>query len=342
MLSAAQRHHGVAEKMPIFLFLVCSLLVTGAPMSADVAVYGATGAGCVAAIAASRSGVEQVLLLSVNKHVGGMLTGGLQHTDSANDTVIQGITREFFVRTEQQYPGRPTNASYPPGHSPPGWLFEPHVGEHVLNEMLVEANVTVVRSVVAVTKVVTVAGVVQRVSTEGGDFNAKVWVDASYEGEILERVATMTWGREGIPQYGEHDAGRQKTQSIGASINPWWDSSLPTSQLEAIPHVSTDTPAAVGAEDLWVEPYDFRLCFTNSPGNKVPITKPPSYNSSEFELWRRIYAIKPPTSLASAGLGCLGPIPNNYTDCGTKGCKKCDMLGMNHGTGNTQTSRLVQ
>ena len=61
-----------------------------------------------------------------------MLTGGLQHTDSANGLTVQGITREFFVRTEKQYPGRPTNASYPPGHNPPGWLFESHVGERVL------------------------------------------------------------------------------------------------------------------------------------------------------------------------------------------------------------------
>jgi hypothetical protein len=57
-------------------------------------------------------------------------------------------------------------------------------------------------------------------------------------------------------------------------------------------------------------------------------------------MWRRIYAVDPPKTLSQAGLNCLGPIPNNYTDCGGdgsgsgsgSGCKKCDMLGMNHGT----------
>ena len=47
--------------------------------------------------------------------------------------------------------------------------------------------------------------------------------------------------------------------------------------------------------------------------------------------WSR-YKEKPPANLAKAGLGCLGPIPNNYSDCGEEACVKCDMLGMVHGT----------
>ena len=71
-------------------------------LSAAIVAYGSSGAACIAAIAASRSGAPDVRLLSQTNHIGGMLTGGLQHTDSANDTVVQGITREFFIRTEQQ------------------------------------------------------------------------------------------------------------------------------------------------------------------------------------------------------------------------------------------------
>ena len=73
--------------------------------SFDVLVSGATGAGCVAAIAASRAGASRVLLLSTNTHIGGMLTGGLQHTDSTNASVMGGITREIFIRCERVYPG---------------------------------------------------------------------------------------------------------------------------------------------------------------------------------------------------------------------------------------------
>jgi hypothetical protein len=50
---------------------------------------------------------------------------------------------------------------------------------------------------------------------------------------------------------------------------------------------------------------------------------------------RRLYknGTKAPSSLAAAGLGCLGPVPNNYSDCGEGvKCIKCDMLGMEHAT----------
>ena len=39
---------------------------------ADVVSYGASGAACIAAIAAKRSGASDVLLLSQTAHVGGM------------------------------------------------------------------------------------------------------------------------------------------------------------------------------------------------------------------------------------------------------------------------------
>ena len=41
---------------------------------------------------------------------------------------------------------------------------------------------------------------------------------------------------------------------------------------------------------------------------------------------------KAPADLRAAGLGCLGPVPNNYSDCGAHECVKCDMLGMVHAT----------
>eukprot|EP00937_MAST-01D_sp_MAST-1D-sp2_P007326 g7326.t1 len=307
---------------------------------ADVLVYGATGAGCVAAIAASRSGAGHVVLLSQTGHVGGMLTGGLQHTDSANDTVIQGITREFFVRTEQQYPGRPTDANYPPGHGPPGWLFESHVGERVLQQMLDEANVTVVRNVVNVADVAMDGATMRSLTTEAvslaarGPFAATVFVDGSYEGDLLDRAGcSMTWGREAAAQYGETAAGNGMATAQAAPVSPWVDAAA--TPLVPLPHVSDSPAGVVGSADRWIEPMTFRLCLTNSPGNRLPITKPARYDPAEFEMWRRIYARNPPNTLSKAGLNCLGPIPNNYTDCGAGGCKKCDMLGMNHGTDMT-------
>eukprot|EP01043_Picozoa_sp_COSAG02_P078686 COSAG02_NODE_17840_length_976_cov_3.265678_1_plen_308_part_00 len=76
-------------------------------VSGDVVVYGATAAGCVAAIAASRSGARSVIVANPYNHVGGMTTGGLMHADGGNSTVIHGITREYFERVMSHYPAPP-------------------------------------------------------------------------------------------------------------------------------------------------------------------------------------------------------------------------------------------
>ena len=151
----------------------------------------------------------------------------------------------------------------------------------------------------------------------------------------------MRWGREAFDEYEEPGAGRQAgVPTSGLRLSPYWNSS--DSALQVIPHVSPLIPAPIGGADQWIEVYpapshqaispphrfisqvyDFRLCFTDSPGNQIRITMPDSYNSSEWELWRRIYRLNPPKDLAEAGLSCLGPIPNNYTDCGADRACRC-------------------
>ena len=128
-------------------------------------------------------------------------------------------------------------------------------------------------------------------------------------------------------QYHENGAGRRPVSLAYKTVDPYWaDGSV-------IPHVySEPAPVTLGQADSRIEVYDFRLCVTNSPGNRRPFTKPAGYNASEWEFWRRLYKDHPPATLAKAGLGCLGPIPNNYSDCGEQPCVKCDMLGMEHGT----------
>ena len=300
------------------LWALAALVSTSAAY--DVVVFGATGAGCTAAIAASRTGAT-VQLLSTTGHVGGMLTGGLQNTDMANQSVVQGITGEFFHRLGD---------FYYPGSGKAAWLFESHVGERVMIEMLQAANVSVVREVRGVKAVRRSGTTIQSFETvSGGTFAAAIFIDASYEGELAEHSATMVWGREGIVQYGELHAGRLGAESIGTSVSGYLKEGDPSSGV--LPYLFDGEPVAEGAGDLWVESYDFRLCFTNSPGNQLKFTQPAGYNATQFEYWRRIYRENPPGSLAAAGLHAIGPVPNNYSDCG-RPCKKYDMLGMNHGT----------
>lgn len=56
----------------------------------DVCIYGGTCAGVLAAIQADRMG-QRVVLLEFGKHLGGLSSGGLSHTDGGDAAVCGGI-----------------------------------------------------------------------------------------------------------------------------------------------------------------------------------------------------------------------------------------------------------
>ena len=68
----------------------------------DVIVYGATAGGVMASIAAADEGMT-VLLVEPGKYVGGMVTGGLSHTDYGDRTVIGGLAYEFYKKVGFNY-----------------------------------------------------------------------------------------------------------------------------------------------------------------------------------------------------------------------------------------------
>src|SRR5688500_10389093 len=69
----------------------------------DVLVYGGTPGGIASAIAAAREGCT-VRLIETTKHLGGLTTGGLSHTDvGPKPELIGGIAREFYTRADAHY-----------------------------------------------------------------------------------------------------------------------------------------------------------------------------------------------------------------------------------------------
>src|SRR5579875_2657602 len=97
---------------------------------ADVIVYGGTAAGVVAAVAAAREGAR-VTLLEPGTHLGGMVSGGLSHSDTGRPETIGGVAREFFERVGRRY------------NKTICWDFEPHVAGQVFEQMVAEAKVDV-------------------------------------------------------------------------------------------------------------------------------------------------------------------------------------------------------
>jgi len=64
---------------------------------ADIIVYGGTSAAVTTAVQVSRMG-HSVIIVSPDKHLGGMSSSGLGFTDTGNKEVIGGIAREFYQK----------------------------------------------------------------------------------------------------------------------------------------------------------------------------------------------------------------------------------------------------
>jgi hypothetical protein len=230
----------------------------------DVLVHGATAAGVAAAVAAAGAGAS-VRLVAPETHVGGMVSGGLSWTDVGDARVLGGFARRFYGAVAEHY-GAPLFGVKGP---------EPHVAEQILERFLEQASVEVELGT----------------GTAG---EAAVHVDASYEGDLLARSgARFAVGRESRDLYGERWAGRQPAYRPGrhnfpVRLSPFADDG---SLLPFVRDAELDEdgwPAErLGEGDGGLQAYQFRLCLTDRPGNRLPLEAPPGYDPRAFELLRR-------------------------------------------------------
>lgn len=266
-----------------FHFLLLSICPQlRAAEAADVIVYGSTPGGFCAAIAAAREGAS-VILLEPTNHVGGVNTGGLSFSDS-NQTVRStemGLFDEWHTRIEKDYESRGVQLPYKVSVKDQAkWTYEPHVAARVTRQMLDEAKVKVLtrHRLKSVRKE---GPVITALVTSDGTFGAKVFVDASYEGDLMA-AAGIEWtiGRESRPAYGESLAGKQypkkkmEIDGLDADGNP-------------LPLVTTADAGPDEKGDSHVMTYSFRLCLTEDPKNRVPMPEPRHYDPARFEVMRR-------------------------------------------------------
>ena len=265
------------------IFLSISTAVASAQESADVIVYGSTPGGFCAAIAAAREGAS-VILLEPTQHVGGLSTGGLSHCDSnqmARETLM-GLFDEWHRRVVKDYTDRGLAAPYDPKLKNQAlWTFEPHVAMRVTVAMLKEAGVAVKTG--RYLKSVTKEGArITSLITKDGTFTAKVFVDGSYEGDLMA-AAGVDWtiGREGRAEFGESYAGKQYPKKK-MNISGFDDAG------NLLPLITTSDAGADDAGDQNIMTYSFRLCLTRDAAKLVPMPAPAHYDPARFELARRI------------------------------------------------------
>ncbi|HEY1068658.1 MAG TPA: FAD-dependent oxidoreductase [Pirellulales bacterium] len=238
----------------------------------DVVIVGGTPGGIMAAIAAARQG-KSALLLDRTSHVGGLPANGLGATDIATRGCTGGLFLEFVGRIKQHYIDVYGPNSAQVKACSDGYHFESSVAEKVFERMLSEhPQVTVLkrRQFDADSKNVTLDGakltkirVVDLDEKDVEEYVGKVFVDATYEGDLAAAAgAPFRTRREGKNEYNEPLAGRVYKQ---------WRTS-PTELGEG----------STGEGDDTIQAFNYRLCLTKNPENRVAIEKPANYNRDDY------------------------------------------------------------
>ncbi len=247
--------------------------------SFDVVVYGGTPGGVAAAVQAARMG-KRTALLSFNRHVGGMISGGLTATDIGNAKSIGGIAREFFERV--------------------GGIkdFSPSKAETVFRDLLRDAGVTVFSMRPLAAARLDRGRIDSITATTGETFAAAMFLDATYEGDLLA-AANVSYrvGREPRGAFDESLAGQWQNvswkgvyQFCDLPISPFAVPDDPASGL--LPEIATTPAGKPGQGDFRVQAYNFRMVLATAP-DRVPFPKPSGYVAERYALLARFLNATP-------------------------------------------------
>lgn len=279
----------------------------------DICVYGGTSAGVTAAVRAARHG-RSVVLVAFGKHLGGLTASGLGATDTGRIDAIGGLSREFYRRVGAHY-GRAE-----------AFTFEPHVAEGVYDAWVAEEGVPVYREH-RLSGVDMAGDRVTALHTENGKvFIAPVFIDASYEGDLMAAArVSFTVGREGNATYGETINGVQfrTGHQFQRVIDPYRTPGDPASGL--LPGIQPDPPGTPGQGDHRIQAFNFRLCLTKA-ADRRPFPRPPGYDPARYELLRRYLAAG-----VWDALRLNTPMPGGKTDLNNNGAVSSDNIGRNYG-----------
>ena len=313
----------------------------------DIVVYGGTGAAVMAAVQAKKMN-KTVVIVSPDKHLGGLSSGGLGFTDTGNKSVIGGLSRDFYHRIwmhydeasswkqqkKSEYGNKGQGTPAIDGENRTMWIFEPSAAEGVYEGYIKEFSIPVMRDqwldrAKGVKK--NGAKITAITTLSGKTYAGKMFIDATYEGDLMAAAGvTYTVGREASTTYDEKWNGiqvgvlhhRHHFGVLKEPISPYVVPGDPKSGV--LPRISTEPPGELGAADKRVQAYCFRCCYTDFEENRIPFPKPEGYDPKQYELLLRVY---------NAGwretFEKFDPIPNHKTDTNNHGPFSFDNIGMN-------------
>lgn len=312
---------------------------------ADIIIYGGTSAAVTAAVQSARLG-KKVLVVSPDIHLGGLSAGGLGFTDTGNKEVIGGLARDFYHRVylhyqtdtawkwqkQAEYGNKGQGTPAIDGKDRTMWIFEPHVAERIMEDLIKEHQIIVYRNqwLDRQNGVEIKAGKISSITTLSGNvFKGKVFIDATYEGDLMAAAGiSYHVGREPNAQYHETWNGVQTgvfhhRHHFTKPIDPYVIPGDKSSGL--LTGISAEAPGKKGDGDHKLQAYCFRMCLSDHPDNKIVFPKPDNYDPARYELLARIFA-----SGWREVFHKFDPVPNRKTDTNNHGPFSTDFIGMNY------------
>jgi FAD dependent oxidoreductase len=259
--------------------------------AAEVVVVAATSAGVCAAVAAAEAGAH-VVLLEPGRHVGGMTSGGLGYTDLGDRRVVGGPAARFRQAVADHYGVAVGTYAGP----------EPKVAETILRGWLDHPRIELVQDCRPQSVEVRDGRITRVRSEDGRSFEAGVFVDAGYEGDLMALAGVpYAVGREDRALYGETWAGRREPlpgrHSMPPFVSPYAEDASGEREGPLLPQVRPGALAPAGSGDGGVMAYGYRVCLTTAP-DRIPFTRrdgsdgsdgDEGYDEAHWELGRRLF-----------------------------------------------------
>lgn len=265
---------------------------------ADMCIYGATPAGVMAAIQCRRMG-KTALLVEFGRHVGGMTSSGLSKTDGGRHAA--GISREFYKAVGKAD-------------------FTPAAAEAQFRRMLAAEGVKLHLEERLVSVGMSGKRVAQLEMESGNRFRAKMYIDATYEGDLMAQAGvSYTVGREANATYHETldgiTSGNTPAHNFRFPIDPFVVPGDAASGL--LKGIASEPRGDIGAGDRRVQAYNFRMFLTNA-ADHLPFPKPHDYDPSRYALLARYIA---------AGAGIADFMQLHVGDSNNQGALSTDNIG---------------
>lgn len=254
----------------IIIELIICVQILCAQSYYDLVIIGGNPGGIMAAISAAKLGQTSVIL-ERTEYIGGLPANGLGATDIATRNATTGLFKDFVDRVYQYYVSTYGEKSSQVQLCSNGYHFEPSVATTVFQDMIAEHKdkITILtmrqfdsdpNNLIVKDNRIRKIIVTNRVTGDKEIYEGSVFLDATYEGDLGAAAGVpFRVGREGKDEFNEPGAGR---------VYKYWG--------------GIEGEGSTFQGDNAVQAYNYRLCLTNNPKNRVLFQKPKNYNRDEY------------------------------------------------------------